>query len=171
MKRILAVLLAACLAWGCALAEPFDGFSLELPELAEAEYQEKADGAYLFSGAADLGGGAPVILACRWFEQLPEQTPEAVLEEIDADARSQGFSVAESELMRSEAAEDGAQICLVRQQLVMRIGVGKLETPMYTGRMAFDRGAAGAYVFTVTSTEPETAEAGLQLFAAVEWAD
>lgn len=169
LKRILTALLAACLLWSGALAETFDGFSLELPELKEAEYAEKADGAFLFSGAADLGGSAPVILACQWLAEPAEETPETALAAIDEEARNQGFAVNESELLRAETL-DGGQLVLARQSLSMRVGFGALQTEVYTGRVAYAREGDGAYVFSVSSTEQATAEAALELFLGVEWA-
>lgn len=176
MKKLFCALMALLMLCGVCLAEEMDAqdygdFTIALPELSQAEYQEKADGAYLFYGAATYFG-SPVVLQCQWHEAYQPVTAEEALAALDAETAGQGIAISASRVERDEEMEIGGQTASVRvyvQQIQMQMAFAHFNIDACTGSVVFAHEDGSAHVFTVSASDMEALNAGLELISTVQW--
>lgn len=177
MKKIFCAIVALMLLCGACLAEggafyEFDDFTITLPELADATFEDKADGAYLFYGAANFMTGVPAVLQCVWMETAPALTAEETLAAMDASVAEQGFSVKSSAILRDEEIEIGgkaARLLVYEQTLKIHMGFSSLEMTTQTGEITVPQEDGSAFVFTVSVSDAATLEVGLAAIESVVW--
>lgn len=176
MKKLFCALTALLLLCGACFAEAadiqdFGDFTIALPELSEAEYQEKADGAYIFYGAAAYSG-APVVLQCQWRGAHQPVTAEEALAALDAETAAQGIEIASSSVEADEPADVGGRTAQKRvfvQNIQMQMGFARFDIDAYTGSLEFIFEDGSAYVFTVSASGLPALEAGLELLGSIQW--
>lgn len=177
MKKLFCAILAlmllsiSCLAEGGTVYD-FDDFTITLPELADAAFEDKADGAYLFYGAANFMTGVPAVVQCVWMETAPNLTAEETLAAMDASVAEQGFSVKSSAILQDEETELGAkaaQLLVYEQTIKIHMGFSSMEMTTRTGEITVPFEDGSAFVFTVSASDPVTLEAGLAAVQTVVW--
>lgn len=175
MKKLFCALMALLTLCGACLAEAgvqdYGDFTIALPELSQAEYQEKADGAYLFFGAATYFG-SPVVLQCQWHEAYQPATAGEALAALDAETAQQGITISASRVERDEELEIGGKTASVRvyvQQIQMLMAFTHFDIEALTGSVTFVHEDGSAHVFTVSASDMESLNAGLELFSTVQW--
>ena len=177
MKGLVCALIALMLLCGACFAEggttyEFDDFTITLPELADAAFEDKADGAYLFYGTADFGLDAPAVMQCMWKEVSPALTAEESLAAMDASVGEQGFSVVSSAILRDEEIEIGgktARLTVYEQALKIAMIFSFLDMTALTGEITVTGDGGDAFVFTVSASDSATLEAGLTALQSVVW--
>lgn len=177
MKKLFCALIALMLLCGACFAEggttyEFDDFTIVLPELADATFEDKADGAYLFYGAANFMTGVPAVMQCVWKEAAPALTAEETLAAMDASVGEQGFGLVSSAILRDEEIEIGgkaAHLAVYEQVLKVPMGFANIEMTTQTGEITVQSEDGGAFVFTVSASDAVTLEAGLTAVQSVIW--
>ena len=177
MKKLFCALIAlmllciSCLAEGGTVYD-FDDFTVTLPELSDAVFEDKADGAYLFYGAANFMTGVPAVVQCVWMETAPALTAEETLAAMDASVEEQGFSVKSSAILRDEETvlgEKAAHLLVYEQTIKVHLGFSSMEMTTQTGEITVPQEDGSAFVFTVSVSDPATLEAGLAAVQTVVW--